>query len=221
MHKTVETVYLQLKKDITLAHYAPGEALNVRDIAERLSVSPTPVREALVRLETEGHVQTYPGKGAYVSEISLQHFKDITETRLFLLNLLGRLAVRRITDQEISELEKIASQLGVRRNRNEILDIALRFHQALHLATKNQDLVGILANLHEKVSRLWFFIPDEVNQPNALLEEYQAIVAALRKRDEKECIRALRKNKLRFVQLVQEALLEDGWGSVEGEECEE
>jgi len=209
MHKTVAVVYLQLKKDIALGYYAPGQALNVRDIAEKLNVSPTPVREALVRLESEGHVQTFPDKGAYVSEISLQHFKDITETRLFLINLLGRLAVRRITDEEISGLEKLASQLAGRPKRSEVLDIAMRFHQALYQSTKNQDLAGILGNLHEKVNRLWFFVPEKMNQPADLMEEYCAVITALRKRDEKECITALRRNKLRFVKLVQEVLLDN------------
>jgi DNA-binding GntR family transcriptional regulator len=71
-----ESVYLALRKNIVNLNLAPGEPLNVRDVAAKLKVSRTPVREALIKLGKEGLVDVYPQKGTIVSRIDLGRVEE-------------------------------------------------------------------------------------------------------------------------------------------------
>lgn len=209
MQDVTTQVYTKLKDSIIFLHYQPGRTLNVRKIAEELSVSPTPVREALIRLHGEGLVRRPPGNGAYVAEISVQNFKDLTEIRLFLIELLGKLVIKRITEEGIQEMEELIGKLRGTRDRSEALRIGSQFFRKIYQATKNEPLTRILQTLHNQVSRLWFLVPEEMSPSTELVEDYESIVAALRARDEKKCIEALRENKLCFVRLVKQSILDD------------
>lgn len=209
MQDVTTQVYTNLKNSIIFRHYPPGRSLNVRKLAEELSVSPTPIREALIRLHGEGLVRRPPGNGAYVAEIGIQGFKDVTEIRLFLMELLAKLAVERITDEEIEEIEELVNELREERDHNEVLHKTSQFHYKLYRATKNETLAKILEILHDQVDRLVFFIPQEMNPTTDLVKDYDSIVAALQARDERKCIEAIRGNKLRFVRLVKQSILDD------------
>lgn len=209
MQDVTTQVYAKLKDSIIFLHYQPGRSLNVRKLAEELSVSPTPVREALIRLHGEGLVRRPPGNGAYVAEISVQDFKEVTEIRLFLMELLAKLAVKGVTDEEIEKMEELVDKLRKARDRTEVLYVASQFHRKIYQATRNNTLAEILQNLHARVSRLLFLVPEEMNPRTELAEEFDSIVAALRARDEKRCVEALKENKLRFVRLVKQAILDD------------
>lgn len=209
MQDVTTQVYTKLKNSIISLNYQPGRSLNVRKLAEELSVSPTPVREALIRLHGEGLVRRPPGNGAYVAEISIQGFKDLTEIRLFLMELLARLAVKRVTDEEIQEMEALIGRLRETRDRSQALRIGSQFFRKIYQATRNEPLARILQTLHNQVSRLWFLAPEEMSPSTELVGDYESIVAALRARDERKCIEALSENKLRFVRLVKQAILDD------------
>jgi len=160
-------------------------------------------------LHGKGLVRRSPGNGAYVAEISVQDFKDLTEIRLFLMELLGSLAVARVTDAEIDEMEALIARLRETRDRSQALRIGSQFFRKIYQATGNDPLTRILQTLHDRVSRLWFVVPKEKSPSTELVEDYESIVAALRARDERKCIEALRENKLRFVRLVKQAILDD------------
>ncbi|MCX7656281.1 MAG: GntR family transcriptional regulator [Treponemataceae bacterium] len=71
-----ENVYHTLRKNIVNLHLRPGELLNVREITEKLHVSRTPVREALIRLEREGLIDVVPQVGTSVSKIDLERVEE-------------------------------------------------------------------------------------------------------------------------------------------------
>jgi GntR family transcriptional regulator, rspAB operon transcriptional repressor len=90
-----EVAYERLRDDIIRWRLAPGTPLGEVELAARLGVSRTPVREALLRLTAEGLVSTDSGRSATVSEVSLDHIRDLFELREALEMQAARLAARR------------------------------------------------------------------------------------------------------------------------------
>src|SRR4030043_728654 len=74
-------VYENLKKRIINHSLKSGEPLNESVLTKELGISKTPIREALQQLEKEGFVENIPGKGSFVSRISVQDIREIFEIR--------------------------------------------------------------------------------------------------------------------------------------------
>ena len=89
-------IYKKLKDRIVFLGYKPKQVLNIKDLAKEFGVSPMPIREVLILLETEKLVHIIPNNGIYVTDISFQELKDVFEVRLFLIGLSGRLAAQEL-----------------------------------------------------------------------------------------------------------------------------
>jgi len=202
-------IYQELKKMILFLNYAPGEALAIRDIAKQFQVSPTPIREALIRLEGEGLVRRFPNRSVHVTEVSFQNLKDIFETRLFLMELVGRLAAQRITDAELGILKELLDAMKIETDRRRKLHIDAQLHQRINEATKNNALSGILEMLRNQLTRLWFFVRENNTYESQMAEDFEALIAALQGRDEEQSIKILRDHTVGFIHLVQDSILHE------------
>lgn len=103
-----DEVYATLGEAILDGTLAPGEQLRDHDLAERLGVSRTPVREALQRLERIGLVEVSPHR---YTRVSVPDDKVIADTDEFVAYLLGdclHIALRRCDDAELAELVRLA-----------------------------------------------------------------------------------------------------------------
>jgi DNA-binding GntR family transcriptional regulator len=105
-----DQVVEQIRESIIAGEYQRGERLMQNDIAERLGVSVTPVREALKALEMEGYVKVYPNKGIYIPEYSREDVLEIYDLRLMLETFLIERAMENIRDVDILELTSIQKQ---------------------------------------------------------------------------------------------------------------
>ncbi len=97
--------YLHIRDAIVGGYLPAGAKIRPEAIAERLSVSRMPVRDAIYQLDAEGFVQLVANRGAFVRAYSGEEIIDLSEMRALLEGLAGRLAVEWITDQELSKLE--------------------------------------------------------------------------------------------------------------------
>ena len=97
-------IYKELKKRIVYLDYKPKQVLNIKELAKEFGVSPMPIREVLILLETEKLVHIIPNNGIYVTDVSFQELKDVFEIRLFLISLAGRLAAQRVTQEELNRM---------------------------------------------------------------------------------------------------------------------
>lgn len=77
-------VYHILKQNILQRKFGANEKIAIPELAEQLGVSPTPIRDALNRLEAEGLIRTVPKVGTFVAPISRKHAEDMIETRLMM-----------------------------------------------------------------------------------------------------------------------------------------
>ena len=100
-----EAVFAQIEEAILNGKLASGEILTENRLCEHLSVSRTPVREALNRLRQEGLIEE-TGKGAVVIGITEKDLDDIYEVRLRVEGLASALCAECITDEQLAELEE-------------------------------------------------------------------------------------------------------------------
>ena len=101
-----DVVFNTLRQAILKGELEPGERLMEIQLAERLGVSRTPIREAIRKLELEGLVLMIPRKGAEVAKISARSLRDVLEVRRALEELAIELACQRMSEEEVGNLQK-------------------------------------------------------------------------------------------------------------------
>jgi DNA-binding GntR family transcriptional regulator len=193
------SLYDELKKRIVLLDYEPGQVLREKELIEEFGVSRTPVREALIRLETDGLVRILPNLGTIVSEVSFQQLKDVIEVRSHLILLSGQLAAARITKQELEELQGLIEQMKQEKDPKLLMDLDTRAHDLVNQASKNEMLVNMLGQLRDLVVRIWFYFPTNDEYYHGLSEEFEELEAALQAGNQEASARLLEKHTQRFI----------------------
>ena len=102
-----DVVFNTLRQAILKGELAPGERLMEIQLAEKLGVSRTPIREAIRKLELEGLVLMIPRKGAEVAKISEKSLRDVLEVRRSLEELAIELACQRMSPEDLAKLEQM------------------------------------------------------------------------------------------------------------------
>ena len=151
-----DVVFNTLRQATLRGELKPGERLMEIQLANKLGVSRTPIREAIRKLELEGLVLMIPRKGAEVAEITEKSLRDVLEVRRALEELSVQLACEKITKEEIRELERVAKefqQVVKSSDITEIAEVDVRFHDIIYTATDNQKLIQLLNNLREQMYR--------------------------------------------------------------------
>lgn len=185
-------IYRTIKDRILFLEYNPGQILNENTLAEEFGVSRTPLREVLSRLEWEQLTRILPRTGTMVTEIEFQKMMHVFQIRFEIEGLVGRLAAEKITDDHLDKIDKIrqeCSQLLHRRSRKDLLNIDIKFRDALYDAANNPTLRDISQYLYDLTLRLWYTISergDWVEEVNPLLDEIEQTHKALSRRDSQE-----------------------------------
>ena len=105
-----DVVFNTLRRAILRGELKPGERLMEIQLANKLGVSRTPIREAIRKLELEGLVLMMPRKGAEVAEITEKNLRDVLEVRCALEELAVQLACDRIDKEKIKELHAASAR---------------------------------------------------------------------------------------------------------------
>lgn len=204
---TEKTIYQDLKEKIILLEHKPGSVLREKEIMESFGVSRTPVREALMRLEMDGLVRIIPHVGTFVADVSFQQLKDVFEVRTYLVGLAGALAAARMTSKELEEVRRLVDSLRGERDPVKLMKVDGEIHRLINRSTKNEVLINILNKLHDQAVRIWTFSGDEAGYWSDLVEEFDRIVEALERRDEKKVSDLLEKHTKSFVETIRRQLM--------------
>ena len=186
-----DVVFQTLRQAILRGELKPGERLMEIHLAQKLGVSRTPVREAIRKLELEGLVLMIPRKGAVVAEITVSDLEDVLEVRMALEELALKHACRRITKEQLDELEQLAAVFSESLNGDDVGACAqadMLFHDAIYEATGNNRLIQILNNLREQMYRYRMEYLKDRHSHAQLLEEHEEILNALKSHDEKSAL---------------------------------
>lgn len=160
----------------------PGTPLSVPELARRMNVSRSPVREAIQRLIYDGLAEHERHRGAVVSRIDHGSFRSLLEVRELLEGLAARLAAERITPAQLADLDATLDEHervigGGELYRNVELD--MRFHSIIRAAAGNADLDAMLgrtqSRAHLSLHSLW----NAPRDPEAMLHEHRRVFEAI------------------------------------------
>lgn len=192
-----DVVFNTLRQAILKGELAPGERLMEIQLAERLGVSRTPIREAIRKLELEGLVLMIPRKGAEVAKISEKSLRDVLEVRRSLEELATELACQRMTSDDIDQLEKAQKIFVEAIETMDVVRIAETdeaYHDIIYAGTGNSRLVQILNNLREQMYRYRLEYIKDADKRQVLLLEHENILRAIRNRQVEEAKKAIREH---------------------------
>lgn len=177
-------VYAALKHEILTCEIAPGAALYEGQLAERLEVSKTPVRDALGMLAHEGFVQVQPRRGYRVTDITLADVQEVFQMRMLLEPAAAELAAERATADQLKRLQELAEESYVYGELPTYKDFVVKnreFHVVLAQASGNGRLAASLRNLLEEMQRLFLFGLDIRDSAEEQIAEHRDLVDALLK----------------------------------------
>ncbi len=189
-----DVVFNTLRQAILRGELEPGERLMEIQLANKLGVSRTPVREAIHKLSQEGLVIMIPRKGAEVADISEKSMRDVLEVRKALEELAVQLVCDKITGEQIEDLIEAGEAFKQALNGKDVMEIAeadVRFHDVIYQATDNEKLIQLLNNLSEQMYRYRVeYLKDESVFPR-LAKEHDEIVELIEKRDKENASKAV------------------------------
>lgn len=189
-----ERIYQTIKNDIFDFRLMPGDRFSESEMAERMAVSRTPVRQALFWLEREGYVEVWFRSGWQVRSFDFEYFEELYDLRI----VLEREAIRRLCAMPPGRCAELLADLKafwVEQPRlEEGKTVSLHdegFHTALVAAAGNSEMARIHAELTEKIRiirRLDFTREDRID---ATYSEHAAILLAVLKQQTEEAQRIL------------------------------
>jgi DNA-binding GntR family transcriptional regulator len=177
---------MHLEGAILTGELKPRERLVEQELAERLGMSRTPIREALRRLEERGLVRILPHRGAVVADISPVDVENVYAVRCHLESLAARLAAERITSGVIAQVIDLeAAQSGLRASRDvrALMQANDSFHDTIYGAAENSCLVEVIQQLRRQVHPVRFNAWSKPDRIAWSLAEHREMVDVLRRRD--------------------------------------
>lgn len=193
-----DSVYEAVQEMVMEQHIEPGARVNIDLLARQLNVSPTPVREALARLEMDGLVIKEPLRGYTITPtLDVKSFNDLYDLRRLLEPFAARAAAERRDDKVLRALEREISDMrqtvkasggSAGKGYHEYRDFAwqdARFHEVIAGTSGNGLLSDTLRRLrsHLHLYRLYHLYYTTAEIGTATVIEHEAILAAIRAGD--------------------------------------
>jgi DNA-binding GntR family transcriptional regulator len=163
-----DQVVVALREEIMTGTLSPGDALHIEEVARRLNVSRTPVREALANLQAAGLVTKQANSAPTVFRASHQNALEFYEMRIALEPMAGELATPEVSSAELDELRRLVSAMDEYRPA-EWFDLNRQFHTRVYALAGRPHLLEVINGLIDRCDpymRLYFTMHD--------LEETQA-----------------------------------------------
>ena len=181
-----EQAYAELRRRIITGQMAPGLEMSELELAEELSMSKTPVREALARLGLEGLVEAFPRRGYRVTAVTVKDMNDLFAIRSMLEGTAASMAAVNLTDTELDRLEALADASYVQGQNTSVqsfVETNENFHSAIAQGSRNPRLYGLVMSHLEECAR-FFYMGAQMRDVNPeTLADHHRIVDVLRRRD--------------------------------------
>ena len=174
----------RLREAIVSGALPAGTRLVQAELATSLSVSVTPIREALRELEGLGLVDFDAFRGAAVHEVSLEELDEVYELRMLLAPVAVRERIRMITDAELSEAEALNARMTLKISDAHWVEANRRLHQLLDGVPQRPNLRTILDRL-SAISALYvgISVDRDPERRRRARQDHEALVNAYRSRD--------------------------------------
>jgi DNA-binding GntR family transcriptional regulator len=182
---SAEQIYERMKTMAMTFEIRPGERVNEVEIAKSLSVSRTPLREALNRLFVEGFLTRAPNRGFIGRPLDAKQVFDLYELRRALETSIVAIACGRATDEELLDLERFVRASKDRpedTNASSLLALDEQFHERLARLTRNEEIVRALKSINARI-HYFRWIDMQNGRRRYTQQEHLKIVKALKARD--------------------------------------
>ncbi|MCP4405024.1 MAG: GntR family transcriptional regulator [bacterium] len=193
-----QVAYEQLGEWLIDGTLQPGEALIETELAERLEISRTPIREALQQLAQEGLVEMIPRRGAFVRRITLQDIEELFVIREAIEGIAARLAATKVDTETLEEFEErfnAADKVPDEKTRHEMYEMAGDdFHDYILQVCGNSRIKEIIETykvLLQKERKIAAFIPGRIE---ASAQEHRAVLEVMKQRDTESAERMMRRH---------------------------
>jgi DNA-binding GntR family transcriptional regulator len=207
-----EAIYATLREAILSGILVPGERLGEVHLASLFKRSRTPVREAILRLESERLTERSSRRGFIVGRITREEVLEVYAVRTAMDGLAARLAALGILPAEVEHLrwlnDRIREAAGQRDYRR-MLNLNIDLHEGICRAGRNSLLLQFMRQIHDWVRRF----PDTTfsypGRSATAVAEHEALLDALERHDPEEAERVARAHMERAMQ-VRVAMLQSG-----------
>jgi DNA-binding GntR family transcriptional regulator len=188
-----DDVHALLRERIVKGEFRPGNRLQDVQLAAELGVSRTPIREALLRLEREGLVESDPNRGFFVAQLSR---KEVLETypMVWALECLALQSAEPPTPSQIQALGQINAEMAATADPLHRQELDLRWHQTLLESCPNERLKDFLAALKQIVRRYECVYMRDPALVRRSVRDHAEILEAVVKKKPKLASRLLERN---------------------------
>lgn len=178
-------VYESVKRDLLDGVIKPGDRIGDVELRERLKVSRTPVREAMLALEQENLVRIVPRLGYFASEISATDVVNAYQLRFLLEPVITAMAAQRIRDSDVDELRRLAKVTsdGSDHGVAEAVERNKRFHLAVAEIAGNSRMTRVMSEVLDALGRLAIIELRQRRSGESWTAEHLAIVDAIAEHD--------------------------------------
>jgi DNA-binding GntR family transcriptional regulator len=205
-----EMLVSAIREMIVSGELRPGDKIPEQELCRRFEVSRTPLREALKVLASEGMLQLLPRRGAIVARISPEEINELFPIMAALEALAGELVCKRVTTEELSELQDIHDRMlrnHAAGDEPAYLQANRQFHETLVRFAANATLQSCYLQILTRTRAFRFVARKSSENWRIAVEDHCQIMEALHKRNTRLLSRLLRRHVLGVtVKIARDAL---------------
>jgi DNA-binding GntR family transcriptional regulator len=184
----VKLVYDTLRDEILDLTLPPGSAIDEIQLADRLSMSRTPIREALVRLASDGLVTTLPNRSTVVSNIDFLNLHTFFDALTLMYRVTTRLAAEHRLPADLERIRELQAEFALAVEAQDALSMIATnrdFHAAIADAGRNPYYTGLFCRLLDEGRRILRIYYSSFNDrlPHRYVVEHEDMIAAIEARD--------------------------------------
>lgn len=178
-----DRAYEDLKHLIQVGEFAPGTFLSERRLAQKLGMSKTPIRSALVRLDLEGFVTVSPQQGIVVREAALEDMLDILDIRVPLETFVVKSVAGRLEPAQVEQLRDNIREQEAALKAGDLVTLTrldAEFHIVLSSFLGNREIVRVMGTFRDRLHRLILrCMRGGLGRPKVAVQEHAAIAEAV------------------------------------------
>ncbi|WP_339767147.1 GntR family transcriptional regulator [uncultured Paraglaciecola sp.] len=189
----IDSLYIQLKRDIVQGELPQGQALKQTQLAMRYGVSRIPIRDTLQRLKNEGWLSSHGKSSVMISPLNTNDAEDLYLMRLHIEPMLLAHAIPNTNFETLGKAKDILLQLQTSEQRDIFQqgELNWQFHRCLYLPAQRLALFETVAQLHRLCGRYIGFQEMELDYLSHSQDEHKALLTAISAQDIQEASRVL------------------------------
>ena len=180
-----DAVFEKIESDILTGVYKRGDVITENELSTALSVSRTPIREAIRRLEQENLLKEI-SKGHEVIGITFEDIMDIYDVRIAIEGRCAYLCAQRISDEELEQMREVIELqefYTLKNSADKIIGTDSRFHELIYKCSGSAIYDSILSNLHRKIQLCRKVSVSSSDRAELAIKEHREIFEAMKSRN--------------------------------------